>query len=46
MHTPIVDQAIWVWVVHDLSPWALGPKVRGYVEPRSRFQDLTPVYVA
>jgi peptide/nickel transport system substrate-binding protein len=45
LHTRIVDQAMWVWVVHDLNPRALGAKVRGYVEARSWFPDLTPVYV-
>jgi len=45
LHSRIVDQAMWVWVVHDLNPRALGPKVKGYVEARSWFQDLTPVYV-
>lgn len=45
LHGRIVDQAMWVWVVHDLNPRALGPKVTGYVEAQSWFQDLTPVYV-
>ncbi len=44
LHTYLVDQAMWVWVVHDLNPRALGPKVRGYVEAQSWFQDLTPVH--
>jgi peptide/nickel transport system substrate-binding protein len=44
LHSHIVDQAMWVWVVHDLNPRALGPKVKGYVEAQSWFQDLTPVY--
>jgi hypothetical protein len=43
LHTRIVDQAMWIWVVHDLNPRALGPKVTGYVEAQSWFQDLTPV---
>ncbi|WP_428487796.1 ABC transporter substrate-binding protein [Rhodopila sp.] len=45
LHTRIVDQAMWIWVVHDLNPRALGPKVNGYVEAQSWFQDLTPVRV-
>jgi ABC-type transport system substrate-binding protein len=44
LHTYIVDQAMWIWVVHDLNPRALGPKVTGYVEAQSWFQDLTPVH--
>ena len=43
LHTYLVDQAMWIWVVHDLNPRALGPKVKGYVEAQSWFQDLTPV---
>lgn len=46
LHTRLVDQAMWVWVVHDLNPRALSPKVKGYVEAQSWFQDLTPVSVA
>jgi ABC-type transport system substrate-binding protein len=45
LHSYVVDQAMWIWVVHDLNPRALGPKVQGYVEAQSWFQDLTPVYV-
>ena len=43
LHAHLVDQAMWIWVVHDLNPRALGPKVKGYVEAQSWFQDLTPV---
>ncbi|MGP0001885.1 MAG: ABC transporter substrate-binding protein, partial [Acetobacteraceae bacterium] len=45
LHARIVDQSMWLWVVHDLNPRALGPKVQGYVEAQSWFQDLTPVRV-
>jgi ABC-type transport system substrate-binding protein len=45
LHTRMVDQAMWIWVVHDLNPRALGPKVKGFVQAQSWFQDLTPVYV-
>ncbi len=45
LHTRIVDQAMWIWVVHDLNPRALAPNVHGYVEAQSWFQDLTPVSV-
>ena len=45
LHSRIVDQAMWIWVVHDLNPRALGPKVKGFVQAQSWFQDLTPVYV-
>lgn len=45
IHTLVVDDAAWIWVVHDLNPRALGPKVRGFVQAQNWFQDLTPVYV-
>ncbi|MBK1660043.1 ABC transporter substrate-binding protein [Paracraurococcus ruber] len=45
LHERIVDQAMWLWVVHDLNPRALGPKVRGFTQAQSWFQDLTPVHV-
>jgi len=45
LHTRLVDQAMWIWVVHDLNPRALGPKVKGFVSAQSWLQDLTPVWV-
>jgi len=42
-HTRMVDQAYWVWVAHDLNPRAMSPKVQGFVQAQSWFQDLTPV---
>ncbi|MBI3067856.1 MAG: ABC transporter substrate-binding protein [Betaproteobacteria bacterium] len=46
LHAYLVDQAVAVWVVHDVGPRALSPKVRGWVQARHWFQDLAPVYVA
>ncbi len=43
LHARYVDQAMWIWVVHDLNPRAMSPKVKGFVSARSWFQDLTPV---
>ncbi|ANN68649.1 ABC transporter substrate-binding protein [Bordetella bronchialis] len=45
LHARIVDQAMWIWVVHDLNPRALAPNVKGFVQAQSWFQDLTPVYL-
>ena len=45
IHGKMVDKAMWIWVVHDLNPRALGPKVKGFVQAQSWFQDLTPVWV-
>jgi len=43
LHTRIVDQAMWCFVVHDLNPRALAPRVKGFVQAQSWQQDLTPV---
>jgi peptide/nickel transport system substrate-binding protein len=40
------DEAVLIFVAHDLNPRALSPKVRGFVQAQSWFQDLTPVTVA
>jgi peptide/nickel transport system substrate-binding protein len=45
LHAEIVDQAMWIWVVHDLNPRAISSHVKGFVQAQSWFQDLTPVYV-
>jgi hypothetical protein len=45
LHTYLVDQAMWIWVVHDLNPRAMSPKVKGFVQAQSWYQDLTPVTV-
>jgi ABC-type transport system substrate-binding protein len=44
-HEIIVDDAPWVFIVHDLNPRAMSPKVKGFVQAQSWFQDLTPVWV-
>ncbi len=44
LHTKLVDDAVWIWIVKDLNPRALGKKVRGFVPPQSWYVDLTPVY--
>ncbi len=43
LHAHVVDQAMWIWMVHDLNPRAMSPKVKGFVQAQSWVQDLTPV---
>jgi len=38
-------QAVMIFVVHDLNPRATSPKVQGFVQAQSWFQDLTRVSV-
>jgi ABC-type transport system substrate-binding protein len=39
----LVDDPPWLYIVHDLNPRAMSPKVKGFVQAQSWFQDLTPV---
>ena len=43
LHEYIVDQAVWIWVVHDLNPRALAHKVKGFKPPQSWYVDLTQI---
>jgi peptide/nickel transport system substrate-binding protein len=45
VHELVVDDAPWIFVVHDQNPRALAPKVKGFVQPQSWFVDLTSVTV-
>jgi peptide/nickel transport system substrate-binding protein len=44
-HEIVVEEAPWVFIVHDLNPRAMSQKVKGFVQAQSWFQDLTPVWV-
>ncbi len=44
-HAQIVDDAPWLFVVHDLNPRALGPKVKGFRQAQSWYQDFTQLYI-
>jgi ABC-type transport system substrate-binding protein len=43
MHEMLVDEAPWLWIVHDLNPRAMTKKVKGFTSAQSWFQDLTRV---
>ena len=45
VHEIIVEDAPWVFIVHDLNPRAMSQKVKGFVQAQSWFQDLTLVWV-
>ena len=40
------DQAVMIWVAHDVNPRALSPKLHGFVQAQSWFQDLTRITVS
>ena len=43
IHTKMVDDALFLWVVHDVAPRAISPKVKGFVQVRNWFQSLAGV---
>jgi peptide/nickel transport system substrate-binding protein len=45
VHEIVVEDAPWVFIVHDLNPRALSPKVKNFVQPQSWFVDLTLPWV-
>ncbi len=46
LHEFMNDQAVMIWVAHDLNPRALSPKLHGFVQAQSWYQDLTPITVS
>ena len=46
IHEMIVKDAARVFIVSDLNPRALSPKLSGFVQAQSWFQDITPIVVA
>jgi peptide/nickel transport system substrate-binding protein len=45
LHEMMNEEAVMIFVAHDLNPRAMSPKVTGFVQAQSWFQDLTPVSV-
>jgi peptide/nickel transport system substrate-binding protein len=45
LHARSVEEAPFLWVAHDVGPRAMTPKVKGYVQPKSWFIDLTTVSI-
>jgi peptide/nickel transport system substrate-binding protein len=46
LHELTVKDAVRLFIVSDLNPRALSPKLSGFVQAQSWFQDITPVVVA
>ena len=44
-HALVVDEAAWLFVVHDLNPRAMSAKVKGFKPAQSWSQDFTQVTV-
>jgi peptide/nickel transport system substrate-binding protein len=43
LHAAFVDHAFWAWIVHDLNPRALSPRLRGFVLAQTWQPNLTTV---
>ena len=41
VHEKLVDDALFLWVVHDVAPRAMTPKVKGFVQAQNWFQNLS-----
>ncbi|MGE0418525.1 MAG: ABC transporter substrate-binding protein, partial [Acetobacteraceae bacterium] len=42
-HAIIVDEAPWLFIVHDLNPRAMSKKVTGFKPAQSWYQDFTSI---
>jgi peptide/nickel transport system substrate-binding protein len=45
-HAIVVDEAPWLFIVHDLNPRAMSKKVAGFQPAQSWYQDFTRVTMA
>ena len=45
LHSYLVDNAVWVWVVHDMNPRGLAAHVKGFIQAQSWFQDFTRIRI-
>jgi ABC-type transport system substrate-binding protein len=41
LHERSVDEAAFLWVAHDVSPRAMSPKIKNFVQPKSWFVDFS-----
>ena len=46
LHELMNQDAVMIWVVHDLNPRALAPSLHGFKQAQSWYQDLTPITVS
>lgn len=45
LHEIISEDAARLFIVHDLNPRAMSPKVKGFVPAQSWYQDMTPISI-
>ena len=44
-HERFVDEALFLFVAHDVNPRAMSPRVKGFVQAQNWYQDVTPVTI-
>ncbi|MCX7931192.1 MAG: ABC transporter substrate-binding protein [Rhodovarius sp.] len=45
LHAAGVDEALFIWIAHDVAPRAMSRRIQGYVQPQSWFVDLRLPYI-
>jgi peptide/nickel transport system substrate-binding protein len=43
MHEKYVNDALFLFVAHDVAPRAMSPKVKGFVQPQNWFVDFSSI---
>ena len=43
IHEKIVDEALFLFVTHDVAPRAMSTRVTGFVQAQNWFQDFSPI---
>lgn len=46
VHEKYVNEALFLFVTHDVNPRAMSPKVKGFVQAQNWFQDFSPITMA
>jgi ABC-type transport system substrate-binding protein len=46
VHEKFVNDALFVYITHDVNPRAMSPRVKGFVQAQNWFQDFSPVFMA
>jgi ABC-type transport system substrate-binding protein len=45
-HEKYVNDALFLFVAHDVAPRAMSPRLKGFVQAQNWFQDFSPVHMA
>jgi peptide/nickel transport system substrate-binding protein len=44
-HERFVDEALFLFVAHDVAPRAMSPRVKGFVQAQNWYQDFSPISI-